>query len=206
MDKDSERLFDEANFTRVFDIATLRVPSNDCHLLESRLRGHLLNWPRVRNIARVPGDEIDSEVAKLIGAEKEGNLESLERRISGKAEGDGEELSPILHREKLANEFDSRGFVNFKNLSKISRPKKMKKKKEDDDEKKKNVERERRIGKSEFVVVEVVDDEEDEGEDFRGLLGDDFVRRRWRGSTRLLLLDERYAKKGIDELPEAIKV
>lgn len=56
------------------------------------------------------------------------------------------------------------------------------------------------------MVVEVVDDEEDEGEDFRGLLGDDFVRRRWRGSTRLLLLDERYAKKGIDELPEAIKV
>ncbi|CBI20400.3 unnamed protein product, partial [Vitis vinifera] len=53
-------------------------------------------------------------------------------------------------------------------------------------------------------MVEVVEDGE-EGEDLRGLLGEEFKRKRWRGSTRLLLLDERYADKGVEELPEAIK-
>lgn len=44
-------------FTRAYDIAALRVPSDRCFDLESRLRGHLLNWPRIRNIARVPGED-----------------------------------------------------------------------------------------------------------------------------------------------------
>ncbi|CAA2975659.1 tRNA (guanine(37)-N1)-methyltransferase 1, partial [Olea europaea subsp. europaea] len=53
---------DEAAFTRVFDISALRVPSDLCFSLESRLCGHLLNWPRTKNIARVPGDEIDEQL------------------------------------------------------------------------------------------------------------------------------------------------
>jgi len=40
------------------------------------------------------------------------------------------------------------------------------------------------------------------------LLGDEFKgkTRKWRGSTRLLLLDERYAERDVEDLPEAIKV
>ncbi|KAL0444349.1 UNVERIFIED_CONTAM: tRNA (guanine(37)-N1)-methyltransferase 2 [Sesamum latifolium] len=57
---------DEAAFTRVFDISALRVPSSICSTLENRLRGHLLNWPRIRNIARVPGDEIDDQLKSLL--------------------------------------------------------------------------------------------------------------------------------------------
>lgn len=125
--------------------------------------------------------------------------------------GDGDvesrRLSPVLYREKLMKSFNSRGFLKFRNLAKISRPKKsdsMKKKK------KKTVEGEgeeevKRIGKNDFVVVEVVGEESDE-EDLSGLLGDDFKGGRWRGSTRLLLLDERYANSGMKELPEAVKV
>ncbi|KAJ6886947.1 tRNA (guanine(37)-N1)-methyltransferase 1 [Populus alba x Populus x berolinensis] len=197
---DDVNMINEDDFTRVFDIAALRVPAKDCFSLESRIRGHLLNWPRIRNIARVPGDEMEESMVSLLGekgSEDEENFDAFNRRIYGKAEGDGEELSPVLFREKLANEFNSRGFIKFRNLAKISRPKRKKKKKNMVEEN----ERERRDG---FSVVEVV--EEEEGGDWKGLLGDEFKGRgKWMGSTRLLLLDERYAEKGVDELPQAIK-
>lgn len=196
---------DEESFARVFTISALRVPSKDCFALESRLRGHLLNWPRVCNVARVPGDEVEEDVAELIGSrngresgEGEG-FEMLERRIYGKAEGDGERLSGVLYRERLAKTFNSHGFVNFRNLAKISRPKKRKKREANDN-------REGGFKRNKFSVVEVLEDEEREGEDLSGLLGDEFKGRTWRGSTRLLLLDDRYAGKCLEDLPEAVKV
>ncbi|KAM1356592.1 hypothetical protein ACFX13_031430 [Malus domestica] len=210
-DFDDDDLFNEESFSRVFDIAALRVPAKDCFALESRLRGHLLNWPRIRNIGRVPGDEVEAELAELLAnqgsdLEDENALASLNRRMYGKSEGDGEPLSPVLYREKLAKTFDSRGYVKFRNLARMSRPNQRKKRGDEEGE---GGEGKKRWGKSEFSVLEVVDDEEGEGEgeDLKGLLGDEFEgRRKWRGSTRLLLLDERYAKKGVEELPEAIKV
>ncbi|XP_042026517.1 tRNA (guanine(37)-N1)-methyltransferase 1-like [Salvia splendens] len=55
------------------------------------------------------------------------------------------------------------------------------------------------------ALVEVV--ELSDGEDLRGLLGEDAPRQqKWRGQTRLLLLDERHSDKSIEELPQAIKV
>ncbi|KAJ6724393.1 TRNA (GUANINE(37)-N1)-METHYLTRANSFERASE 2 [Salix viminalis] len=202
---DDVNMINEDDFTRVFDVAALRVPAKDCFSLESRIRGHLLNWPRIRNIARVPGDEMEERMVSLLGekgSEDEETSDAFTRRIHGKAEGDGEELSPVLYREKLAKEFNSRGFMKFRNLAKISRPKRNKKRKEGKGE---EGEENKRIGRDEFSVVEVV--EEEEGGDWKGLLGDEFKGRgNWIGSTRLLLLDERYAEKGVDELPQAIKV
>ncbi|XP_027342079.1 tRNA (guanine(37)-N1)-methyltransferase 1 isoform X2 [Abrus precatorius] len=205
----NDTVLQEEAFTRIFDLAALRVPSTHCSALENRLRGHLLNWPRIRNIARVPGDDVDPNVAPLLGQaingdgqeEEERGLVSLQRRIHGKAEGDGDVLSPVLYRDRLAKTFNSRGFVKFRNLAKISRPNRNKKKKEKGNE---NV---KRVGKSGFASIEVVEEEEeeDEGGGLRNLLGEEFVRNKWRGSTRLLLLDERYAGRGVEELPEAIK-
>ncbi|KAM7492639.1 hypothetical protein LguiA_035560 [Lonicera macranthoides] len=206
-------LFDESNFTRVFHIAALRVPSNHCFPLENRLRGHLLNWPRIRNIARVPGDEVEDNFKDFIKHHNNSNsnsnsdeddnnsLVSLQRRIYGKAEGDGEKLNLVLYRDKLVKTFNSKGYVNFRNLARLSRPKRRKKREERGNGKKKG------IGWNEVYMVEVVvDDESDqEGEDLSGLLGYDFRGRKWRGSTRLLLLDEGYAYKGVEEMPEAIK-
>jgi tRNA (guanine37-N1)-methyltransferase len=205
-------IIDEQSFIRVFDLAALRVPAKDCFALESRLRGHLLNWPRIRNIARVPGDEVDPEVIDLLGRqgqgfsteeEEEGNLVSLERRIYGKAEGDGDVLSPVLYRDKLARTFNSQGYVRFRNLARISRPKRKKKRREEEERSGGN----KGIGKNETALVEVVEGEE-EGEELKGLLGDEFKgkTRKWKGSTRLLLLDERYAARDVEDLPEAIKV
>ncbi|XP_062077894.1 tRNA (guanine(37)-N1)-methyltransferase 1 isoform X2 [Humulus lupulus] len=199
--------FNEESFTRVFDVAAIRVPSKDCFVLENRLRGHLLNWPRIRNIARVPGDDFDDEeVKKLVGTLNEGDsLISLKRRMHGKAEGDGEPLSPVLHREKLVKTFDSVGFVNFRNLAKMTRPNSRKKKMVDNEERSGGKNKDK-AGRKSFSVVEVIEDGLIEGEDLKGLLGEDFHGRKWRGPTRLLLLDERYSTKCAEELPEAIKV
>ncbi|XP_042949098.1 tRNA (guanine(37)-N1)-methyltransferase 1 isoform X3 [Carya illinoinensis] len=205
-----DSIIDEQDFTRVFDLAALRVPAKDCFALEKRLRGHLLNWPRIRNIARVPGDEVDPELVNLLGdrdEEPEEDLVSLERRIYGKAEGDGDVLSPVLYREKLARTFNSRGYVKFRNLAKISRPTKKKRRIKDEGEEAARGEGMRGIGKNEIALVEIVEEEE-EGGDLKGLLGDEFEGRvrKWTGPTRLLLLDERYSGRKVEDLPEAIKV
>ncbi|XP_012844719.1 PREDICTED: tRNA (guanine(37)-N1)-methyltransferase 1-like, partial [Erythranthe guttata] len=129
-------------------------------------------------------------------------LVALNRRIYGKAEGDGELLNSVLYRDKLARTFNSQGYVNFRNLAKISRSKK--KKKMMDGGEKRGV---KGVGRNDMAFVEVVECEESDVDDFSGLLGEDFGKRpKWRGSTRLLLLDEQYANKVLDELPEAIKV
>ncbi|CAA3006895.1 tRNA (guanine(37)-N1)-methyltransferase 1 [Olea europaea subsp. europaea] len=195
-------------FTRVFDISALRVPSDLCFSLESRLRGHLLNWPRIKNIARVPGDEIDDQLKTLFPksdfGEESDALVTLNRRIYGKAEGDGELLSPVLYRDKLARTFNSRGYVKFRNLAKISRPKKKRKKDGVDSDNCHS--REKRVaGRNEMALLEVVTEEDDsEGEDMSSLLGKEFAKK-WRGPTRLLLLDERYSNIRTRELPESIK-
>ncbi|XP_068667600.1 tRNA (guanine(37)-N1)-methyltransferase 1 [Aristolochia californica] len=204
---DSRALIDYNNFVRVFEVAAIRVPAEQCFALESRLRGHLLNWPRIRNIARVPGDEIEPEFRDLLAgssdeSEKEERIsKSLSRRIYGKADGDGEPLPPVLYREKLAKTFNCRGFLKFRNLAKISRPKKKAKRVDKDGN---TCERRERTGKNDFVVVEVVENG-DENDDFSGLLGANFKGTRWRHSTRLLLLDEQYANKDVEALPQAVK-
>lgn len=151
-----------------------------------------MNWPRVKNIARVPGDEIEEEMMNLLVKRKYGEEEEEE---------DGEFESSVLYREKLVKEFNYRGFVKFKNLAKISRPGKRKKKEKKGDEESKGNE------KKEFCVVEVVEEGEEGENEMKGLLGEDLKwGRKWKGSTRLLLLDEGYGDKRMEELPQAIKV
>lgn len=128
----------------------------------------------------------------------------LQRRIHGKADGDGEVLSPVLYRESLVKTFNSRGFVKFRNLAKISRPNRNKKRRKRVEES----EIVKRVGQNGVAAVEVVEEdgeEEEEESGLRNLIGEEFVRNKWRGSTRLLLLDERYTGRGVEDLPEAIK-
>ncbi|XWS27938.1 hypothetical protein CRYUN_Cryun25bG0023400 [Craigia yunnanensis] len=191
--EEEENLIDEQKFARIFHLAALRVPANDCFTLENRLRGHLLNWPRIKNIARVPGDEIEEEIKILLDRRKDGEEKNEEES--------GEFESLVLYRENLVKEFNYRGFVKFKNLAKISRPGKRKRKEKKGDQERKGNER------KEFYVMEVLEEEGEEGEDeMKGLLGEEFKGgRKWKGSTRLLLLDESYGDKGLEELPQAIK-
>lgn len=182
----------EEKFSKVFDIAALRVPTKDCFALENRLRGHLLNWPRIRNVARVAGDEIDDEVRDLI--ENGGNWNQSEE---GSEESDATG-SLVLYRDELVRKFNSQGYVNFRNLAKISRPPPKRKRNERKWDAKKKEER------KESCELEVLG--EDADEEMRGLLGGEFRGKgKWIGSTRLLLLDECYAHKGVEELPGAVQ-
>lgn len=107
-------------------------------------------------------------------------------------------MSPVLYREKLAKEFNCRGFLRFRNLARMSRPKKRRRKRVEGEGEEKVY----------YLVREVLGEREGDGDwdDMRGLIGDEFCGGRWRGPTRLLLLDERYKDKGFEELPEAVKV
>ncbi len=62
---------DRGSFTRVFPLAALRVPLVECETLVGMLKGHLLNWPRVKNVARVDGDDGDAELKKLLSVEND---------------------------------------------------------------------------------------------------------------------------------------
>ncbi|CAI9774905.1 unnamed protein product [Fraxinus pennsylvanica] len=64
----------------------------------------------------------------------------------------------------------------------------------------------RGVGMKEMALLEVVIEEDvSEGEDMSSLLGKEFAKK-WRGPTRLLLLDEQYSNIRTRELPESIKV
>lgn len=185
-------------FARSFDLAALRVPAAACAPLERRLRGHLLNWPRVRNVARLPNDQ---------------GLLALPSPPRFSAEELGTPAPPttaVARRGKLAREFNARGFVRFPNLARLSRPSPAARKR-----------RERKAGgesdeeatrgrdKDKVYVVEVVvEGREGDEDDLKGLVGEEGLGRgAWRtGPSRLLLLDEKYAGRGVDELPEAVKV
>lgn len=197
--------FDRSSFSRTFNIAALRIPASDCSTLEDRLRGHLLNWPRIRNVARVSGDDLEPEIRNLLrSAEGDGGqrLVSLARRAASESDNKTEAMSPLLYREKLAKEFNCRGFLKFRNLARMSRPKKKKKKRADGE----GVRVKDREQKREYTVVEVMGESDWKEDDMMGLLGANFRAGRWRGPTRLLLLDERHADKALHELPEAVKV
>ena len=140
-------------------------------------------------MGRVPGDDLDPSVSKFLKNSMSKETEDLENY-----------LSPVQYREKLGKEFNHRGFLKFRNLAKISRPRKRKKGIRGEIEGRR---------KNEFAIVELLEEEEEEEEEedrWRELAGDGFKGKEWRGPTRLLLLDERYADKDSDDLPEAIKV
>ncbi|KAK3164427.1 hypothetical protein QOZ80_1AG0018020 [Eleusine coracana subsp. coracana] len=182
-------------FARAFDLAALCVPAAACAPLERRLRGHLLNWPRVRNVARLPNDQ---------GLALALSLPPPARRRPTEEDGGHAPLTAVARREKLAREFNARGFVRFPNLARLSRPPQRKRK----ENKGGDIEDEttRALDKDKAYVVEVVG-EGGEADEWKGLVGEEGSGKgSWRmGPTRLLLLDERYADRTVDELPEAVK-
>ncbi|XP_048562573.1 tRNA (guanine(37)-N1)-methyltransferase 1 isoform X2 [Triticum urartu] len=178
------------SFSRTFDLAALRVPAAACASLERRLRGHLLNWPRVRNIARLPNDDGDGLIS----------LPTSPRSSSA--------LPPtaVARREKLAREFNARGFVEFPILAKMSRPAGRTRR---ETKGRAAGGKETKYEKDKVYVVEVLEQGgEDDEDEWKGLVGGEgFGKGAWRGEpTRLLLLDEGHAKRRVDELPEAVKV
>ncbi|CAM0872674.1 unnamed protein product [Alopecurus aequalis] len=175
------------SFARTFDLAALRVPAAACAPLERRLRGHLLNWPRVRNIARLPNDDGHALLLRP-------STPALPAPT----------LTAVTRRDKLARQFNARGFVHFPNLAKMSRP--SARTQRDNKGEGRGGDKENKREKDKVYVVKVPGEEDDD--QWKGLVGEEgFGRSAWRGEpTRLLLLDESYAKRRVDQLPEALKV
>ncbi|KAL9232395.1 hypothetical protein vseg_007510 [Gypsophila vaccaria] len=199
--------FDEGQFTRVYEVTAIRVPAEMCFEIEGRIRGHLLNWPRVSNIARVCGDDVNDSAFVGLGRVNGGDN-------NGVGDGGGAELSEVLYRDKLAKEFNAKGFVKFRNLARISRPSRRRGKMKEEGNEGGEGETVKGVGgrmrmrtRRTSVVVEVVEEGGNVGggDDVRELLGEGFDGRKWNGPTRLLLLDEKYAGRKVDELPEAVK-
>lgn len=189
-------------FARAFDLAALRVPAAACAPLERRLRGHLLNWPGVRNVARLHSDHGLLPLGLSLPSPHPHHPAAEEQGPPAPSP------SAVLRREKLAREFNARGFLRFPNLARLSRPspaarKKMERKGDDGD-----VEVTGEHDTDKAYVVEVVGEGTGEEDEWKVLVGEEgFGRGLWRmGPTRLLLLDESYAKMRVDELPEAVKV
>ncbi|KAM0898150.1 hypothetical protein ACQ4PT_022109 [Festuca glaucescens] len=176
------------SFARTFDLAALRVPAAACAPLERRLRGHLLNWPRVRNITRLPNDD--------------GHALPLPPSAPALP---ASPLTAVTRCDRLARQFNARGFVQFPNLAKMSRP--SARTQRDKKGEGRGGDKEAKREKDTVYVVKVPGEEEDDDQ-WKGLVGEEgFGSGAWRGEpTRLLLLDESYAKRSIDELPEAVKV
>uniref|UniRef100_A0A0D9V1A1 tRNA (guanine(37)-N1)-methyltransferase n=1 Tax=Leersia perrieri TaxID=77586 RepID=A0A0D9V1A1_9ORYZ len=175
------------SFARIFDLAALRVPAAACAPLERRLRGHLLNWPRVRNVVRLPGDDDDAPLSPS----------------PPPPASPPPPTTAVARREKLARNFNARGFLQFPNLAKMSRPPPARRRRKDE------AAATVRDTRDKSYVVEVIGEGKELGDEWMGLVGKEVLGRstlRGGGPTRLLLLDQRYANRRVDELPEGVKV
>ncbi|KAG0574598.1 hypothetical protein KC19_VG275300, partial [Ceratodon purpureus] len=177
---------DRESFTRVFDIAALRVPADECGFYVSKLKGHLLNWPRVKNVPRVEGDDGDSALKSLLWEDN-------------RAVDTPESLVESVRSALYPDESDSDNEVTVKEKRKFAALRKLTRAVDSD---LLQAIKPRRTGQPQnkwedaAVRVEVVEEErEAQNHDLEA-----------REATRLLLLDERYKDKFKDELPQAVQV
>ncbi|KAH8940825.1 hypothetical protein BDL97_14G004800 [Sphagnum fallax] len=192
---------DRESFTRVFTLAALRVPLAECETLVGMLKGHLLNWPRVKNVARVDGDNGDAELKKLLWVENDCSTpESLIDSVRSAVFVDDSTIySTAVSRKSVRKR-------KFPNLAKLvggssKGPYRSSQPSWKDNLQEGNLVRgsSRKAWEEGAVSVEIVEDsgaENDEEGDAE----------RWREPTRLLLLDEKYLDKPNEELPQSVQV
>ncbi|CAK9863736.1 unnamed protein product [Sphagnum jensenii] len=192
---------DRESFTRVFTLAALRVPLAECETLVGMLKGHLLNWPRVKNVARVDGDNGDAELKKLLWVENDCSTpESLIDSVRSAVFVDDSTIYSTAVSQKSVRK------RKFPNLAKLvfgssKGPYRLSQPSWKDNLQEGNLVRgsSRKAWEEGAVSVEIVEDsgaENDEEGDAE----------RWREPTRLLLLDEKYLDKPNEELPQSVQV
>lgn len=103
---------DRESFTRVFDLVAIRVPADECGVYVPRLKGHLLNWPRVKNVPRVEGDDGDAALKLLLWDDNQA-LDTPESLI--------ESVQLALYPEESDGERMVKNKRKFPNLSKLTR-------------------------------------------------------------------------------------
>ncbi|KAJ8628995.1 hypothetical protein MRB53_022318 [Persea americana] len=127
--------------------------------------------------------KMDAESRKILplsnGGDEDDVFEAVNRRIGGKLDEDGDGGMESRRLSPVLYREKLVKSFNGRGFLKVRNLAKISRPKKSDSKKKKK---------------KTVDGE---GEEEGG---------RWRGSTRLLLLDERYANSGVEDLPEAVKI
>jgi len=103
---------DRESFTRIFDLVAIRVPADECGVYVSRLKGHLLNWPRVKNVPRVDGDDGDAALKSLLWEDNHA-LDTPDSLI--------ESVRSALYPEESDGEGTVKNKRTFPNLRKLTR-------------------------------------------------------------------------------------
>ncbi|MCO5604640.1 hypothetical protein L7F22_058810 [Adiantum nelumboides] len=192
--------FNRLLFARAYKLVALRVSLRECESLAYRLKGHLLNWPRISNIARVDGDDMDWDTMSLWenGKRKsEGVEDSLYQAVYGTRPPSGQMMKRAKSAEKLS-------FRHFEYLECISRPGR-KISNEIKEERERQLKLSGRYSRK-YYMVDLGDSSRQTKElclhTGHPVLGSSMER--WKGPFRLLLLDPKYAGKS--ELPMAVKM
>lgn len=191
--------FNRLDFARVYSLVALRVSLAECESLAYRLKGHLLNWPRISNIARVDGDDMDWAAQNSLTNGKEQRVEGIEDSLRRAVYGSAASSGPLAKRHSAAGKISSR---HSKYLESLSRPGRMVMK-----EMQKEVEVHTiKQSPKKYYMVELEDSQEERvGFDIR-LEGLEFGMKKWRGPFRLLLLDTKYAGQPASKLPMAVQI
>ncbi|KAJ7562997.1 hypothetical protein O6H91_03G092200 [Diphasiastrum complanatum] len=208
-----EPQFDREQFTRSYNIAALRVAADECWDLMQRIKGHLLNWPRLKNVARVPGDDVEEQMQDLFWNTEE-KIPDLVQSVREAVYGDGspsEEVDALTQHSEAVSKFRTKGRLAYPALEGLSRLKRHERNFFRASKKIKLHGKERRLGYSEgkdeikLATVEVLQDNVPMPVDLEPASLES-EKKAWRGPTRLVLLDVRHAGKNIDELPMAVQV
>lgn len=169
---------DKKSFIRIYYVSALRVPAAECWDLVFQLREHLLNWPRVHNIGRVSGDDVDDDLATAFVETAERKQKVTRDEIRAAVYVDSEK---DLSTNKLAVEPNSKGSGRRDNGS---------------------------IRDPATLLELVQTEDKNEQKDNTSTRGVPYfnVSKKWAGPTRLLLLDEKYyVGTKISELPPALQ-
>ena len=172
---------DKESFIRIYSISALRVPVSECWDLALKLREHLLNWPRISNVGRVLGDDIDEDLASVF-AETSEEKQSVKRHdVRAAVYADGEKW---MSKKKLAVCNNSR---------------------------KESSNQEALSNRNAAFRLDLEEEEEPiQGYEHEGNVSSNISHlnwsKKWTGPTRLLLLDEKYAGKEVWELPPSLQV
>ncbi|XP_024397999.1 tRNA (guanine(37)-N(1))-methyltransferase 1 isoform X2 [Physcomitrium patens] len=182
---------DRESFTRVFEVAAVRVPADWCGVFVPSLQGHLLNWPRVKNVPRVEGDDGDAALKSLLWKDEQalqttqGLVESVISAVyPEEPDLDGEQADKIKNKRRLPSLRKLTRGVDSALVQSIKSPKR-------------GLSEQPLVrGREEGAVsVKIV------GECQNSQNHDNEPRDAW----RLLLLDERYNDTPNDELPQAVQ-
>lgn len=195
----SSKPFNRLDFARVYDVTALRVSLAECRSLAYRLKGHLLNWPRVNNMARVDGDDLDWDIKNLLRDGKERREVGIKDSVLQAVYGTMAPPSRLAKRRKAVEKL---GSSHFQFLERISRPgnkalRRMQKEREGSTIK---------YNRNRYYMVEVGDCQDQKQSLETSLQSMGFSMKKWIGPSRLLLLDVKYAGKSASELPMAVQV